>query len=63
MCVVAAILNILGELNILTLILLKTKTEDIFRSESDMHVALSVCVAGWTDIMKNSEAQLPHWKN
>jgi hypothetical protein len=63
MCVFAAILNIMHELKVLTLTLLKTKKQDRLRSESDMHVALSVRVSGWTDIMKNSEAHLPHLVN
>lgn len=63
MCVVAAILGILCELNILTLILLKTKKQNRFRSEFEMHIALSVCVTGSTDLMISSEAHLPHWVN
>lgn len=63
MCVVATIHNIMHELKILTLTIVKTKKQDRLRSESDMHVALSVCVSGWTDITKNSEAHLPHLVN
>jgi hypothetical protein len=43
---VTAIHGILCEPTILTLRLLKTKKQNILGSESDMHVALSVYVAG-----------------